>query len=400
MNPNRPAKLPLFVHRSVRRAQAVLDAAGVRNEMVVVGVSGGGDSMALLEIVGLLAPRLGLTLHVVCVDHGLRAEAAAESQFVGAAARRWAAEFEAVTVQPGGSDEDALRRARHAALEEARRRSGSRFVLLGHNSDDQVETIVLRFLRGAGFGGLSGMRDVRGTLLRPLLGIRRVELRRLLEARGVAWVEDPSNETERYARGRLRSGVLPPIEAAFGRGALDHLLDVAPRWRDDEDFLEYETTRLLAYASRCRTGGIDLDAEALAGAHRALRARALRRWLHETTGRMPGSRQIREVERWLESADGKRGHLDLPGARMTAAGGRLSLDVGKEDSTAMPVGIRKAGSVGRNENGVDNPSSSDDASKARPSCDEQEARVAGKDVHSAGNGVLPPSDGRVRFPRN
>jgi len=408
VNPHRPTRLPFFVHRCVRRVEVVLDAAGVRNEPVVVGVSGGGDSMALLEILGLLAPKLGLSLHVVCVDHGLRAEAASESKMVRDAAERWAAAFEAVTfeaiaVQPAGSDENALRQSRHAALEEARLRWGSRFVLLGHTSDDQVETVVLRFVRGAGFGGLSGMREVRGTLLRPLLGVRRAELRRLLQARGVAWAEDPSNETQRYARGRLRSGVLPAIEAAFGRGALEHLLDVAPRWRADEDFLEREAGRLLAYASRRRTGAVDLDADALVSAHGALRARVLRRWILEATGRMPGSRQVREVERWLEG-DGKRGHrdnqgyvdnqghLDLPGARVRCAGGRLSLEVRMESATSTSLAHRTvdspgddtADSGGDRKLDIDITTASDDSSKARP----------------VGDAVLPPSDGRVRFPRN
>jgi tRNA(Ile)-lysidine synthase len=320
---------PFFVHRAKRQVTEALARAGVRAEHVLVGVSGGSDSMALLELAGLVAPSLQLQLHVVCVDHGLRAEAAGEAELVRQAAHRWNASFHSIAIDAGGDDEDSLRRARHAAIDALRLCVGARFVLLGHTADDQVETILFRFLRGAGFGGLAGMRETRGPLLRPLLAWRRAELRRILVARGVAWAEDSSNTSPRYARGRLRASVLPAIEAAFGRGALDHLLDVAPRWRADEDFLEKETTRLLAYACRRGRGGLDLDVEALATAHEAIRARALRRWVAEATGIEPGSRDVAEVERWLDGAEG-RGQLDIAGARLALAGGRLSVEAAGE----------------------------------------------------------------------
>jgi tRNA(Ile)-lysidine synthase len=315
---------PFFVHRCMRHVSTVLQRAALVREPVLLGVSGGSDSMALLHLTGLVAPALELSLHVVCVDHGLRREAADEAALVAAAAARSNAAFHSVAASPDGDDEDSLRRARYAALEERRIAVGARFVLLGHTADDQIETIVFRFLRGAGFGGLAGMREVRGTLLRPLLGLRRRELRRVLEAQGAGWTEDPTNSSPRYARGRLRSSVLPAIETAFGSGALDHLLDVAPRWRADESFLEQETERLLAYASRRGREGIDLDIEALGTAHEALRARALRRWIAAATSRQPASRDVAEVERWLGGARGS-GRLDIAGARLELAGGRLSV---------------------------------------------------------------------------
>jgi tRNA(Ile)-lysidine synthase len=384
MLPHRTTRLPFFVHRCVRTARAVLVDAGLRDEPVLLGVSGGGDSMALLEIVGLLAPKLRLGLHVACVDHRVRRESAAEAELVREAAARWGATFHPLTIEAGRSDEDTLRRARHGALEELRLRIGCRFTLLGHTSDDQVETIVLRFFRGAGFGGLAGMRAARGPILRPLLAIRRAELRRLLQSRAVAWAEDSTNESDRYARGRLRSGVLPAVEAGFGVGALDHLLDVAPRWRADEDFLEQEASRLLAYASRRGVAGTDLDAEALGCAHAALRARVLRRWLLDATGRSAGSREIAAIERWLESGAGKRGHLDLSGMRLRGAGGRLSLERAGEGSAATAAGTAQSG--------IDIVPSSDDANVP--------ASTRGADtLRGKRKPVLPPSDGRVRFPR-
>ncbi len=377
------------VYRCVREAARALDEAGVRDEPVLVGVSGGGDSMALLEVAGLLAPKLGLELHVACVDHALRPEAPDEVAFVREAAARWSAGFREFRLEPSRGDEDTLRRARHAALERARIAAGCRVVLLGHTRDDQVETIVFRFLRGAGLGGLAGIAPVRtidgtppGVLVRPLLGLARADLRRLLEARGLAWIEDPTNESPRYARGRLRSSVLPAVEAAFGAGALDHLLDVAPRWRDDEDFLEQQAARHLAAASRSGNGSVALDAATLAEAHPAMRARVLRRWLSEATGRGPTSREIAAIERWLASSGARRGSLDLPAARIEGSGGRIVLRAiasEGEQGTTDPTGSPAANDGG--ETAPRDVGSGADAVPCRP------------------KGVLPPSEARVRVPR-
>jgi tRNA(Ile)-lysidine synthase len=192
------------------------------------------------------------------------------------------------------------------------------------------------------------MREIRPPYVRPLLTLGREDLRDVLGARGVAWFEDPSNTSDRYARGRLRSQVFPAILRAFGQGALDHLLDVAPRWRADEDCLEVEAGRLMAFASRRGPAGVELDAAALAGAHPALRARVLRRWLAEQGERAPASREIAVIESWLDESRSTDGGIDVAGARLTRAHGRLAL--------------RCAGSkLSREESFIDSPVLSDDA---------------------------------------
>ncbi|HXC51713.1 MAG TPA: tRNA lysidine(34) synthetase TilS [Candidatus Limnocylindrales bacterium] len=355
------------VHRCVRRAGETLVRAGIRNEPVVVAVSGGSDSMALLEIVALLAPKLDLALHVASIDHGMRAEAGGEIEAVRAAAALCGAIFHPAAIDPGNGDEDTLRRRRHLALEEIARASGCRFILLGHTREDQIETIVFRFLRGAGLGGLSGMREIRPPFVRPLLALGREDLRDVLRARGLAWFEDPSNTSDRYARGRLRSQVFPAMLRAFGQGALEHLLDVAPRWRADEDYLEIEAGRLIAFASRRGPAGVELDAAALAGAHPALRARVLRRWLAEQGERAPTSREIAVIESWLDESRSTEGGIDVAGARLTRARGRLAL--------------RGAGGrLPRVESFIDSPVLSDDALRSGESHEQrrdEEAEEAG-----------------------
>lgn len=320
------SKHPFFVHRILRTVEEVLVQADIGGEPVLLGVSGGGDSMALLEVLGLLAPKLELALHVACIDHGLRPEAADEAELVRRAATVWGAGFHAVRVHPAGDDEDNLRRARHEALSGLADRAGSRFILLGHTADDQIETMLLRFLRGAGLGGLSGMRTIRPPFVRPLLSFHRGDLRELLRARSVEWSEDPTNETDRYARGRLRTAVLPVLERTFGTGALEHLLDLGPRWRADEEYLETEAERVLAYASRNGRSGVELDLTALTEAHPALQPRVLRRWILGATGHTTASRELAAIERWMTARTAPLGRIDIAGATLVCERGRLRLE--------------------------------------------------------------------------
>lgn len=371
-------RLPVIVYGCIRQAQAVLAETGIAGEPVLLAVSGGSDSMALLEIASMLAPRLGLTLHVAHIDHRMRAASAAEEALVRAAAEGRGAVFHGAAIDSGRGDEDTMRQARYEALGRIAAEAGCRFILLGHTADDQIETVLFRFLRGAGFGGLAGMRAVRPPLVRPLLGIRRATLREFLKLRSVAWLTDQTNLSWRYARGRIRRTVIPAVEAAFGAGVLDHLLDVAPRWRSDDDFLQRETARLLAFASRGGNPAPELDLEALDQAHPALRARALQAWIAERTGHVPGSRELAGVELWLDAGQGSG--IDLEGGRLEKRAGRL-VTVSPSFSSAQ-MKMEK----------VDNAKVRADSSAARST--PMQATPAGED------GLLPPSEARVRFPRN
>ncbi len=301
-----------------------LQAAGVRDSSLLVAVSAGGDSMGLLELCALAAPRLGITVCAAYVDHGLRLEAVVEKAVVAASAARLGAAFVSVAVSPDGSDEDSLRRARLSALQSLARDRGCRWIALGHTVDDQVETIVLRFLRGAGLGGLAGMRALREPFVRPLLGVSRADLRDFLRARGLAWVEDASNGWLRYTRNRMRREVLPAIEKAFGPGVLAHLPAQAARWREDQDFLDAEASRLEAYCRRQGEGGRhELEIASLMEAPAALRSRILHRWLGQSGGlATPDLRHVALVEALLRRSP-DAAVVELPGLRVWREAGRL-----------------------------------------------------------------------------
>lgn len=181
---------------------------------VAVAVSGGGDSMALLDLVATHAPPAGVAVHAVTLDHGLRPEAAAEAAMVAAfcAARdvphatlRWQG------WDGAGNLQAAARAARYRLIGAWARDQGMSEVMLGHTRDDVAETFLIRLGRAAGLDGLAHMaprferEGMRWT--RPLLHHDRATLRAHLRARGISWIEDPSNHDPRFARVRARAAL-------------------------------------------------------------------------------------------------------------------------------------------------------------------------------------------------
>jgi tRNA(Ile)-lysidine synthase len=194
---------------------------------VAVGCSGGGDSLGLAWLAHGWANRRGGRLLALVVDHGLRAESAAESTHTVAllGSRGIAASRLVLHPPPAGPDVSAAARtARHAALAAACAIEGIGFLLLGHTQADQAETVLWRLIRGSGPAGLAGMAARRETpalaLLRPLLGIAPGRLRATCRAAGLAWIDDPTNRDPRFARARLRRWLGDPAGEAAAIAAI------------------------------------------------------------------------------------------------------------------------------------------------------------------------------------
>lgn len=202
----------------------------------MVAVSGGADSVALLHLLKASPYRL----YVGHVNHGLRRGAERDARFVAALAERWDLPHAEVSVpvrvyarRTGRSLEEAGRILRYQALGRLARRWRCRAILTAHTADDQIETVLMNVLRGTGPKGLAGMparrRLAAGSsvwLLRPLLGVRRGELRNYLTRQKLRWREDPSNRDPSFTRNYLRLAVLPPLEKRFP-GVGERLLRMA-----------------------------------------------------------------------------------------------------------------------------------------------------------------------------
>jgi tRNA(Ile)-lysidine synthase len=203
-----------------------------------VAVSGGADSVALLEILS----ELGYPLRILHVNHGLRgAESDADEQFVRSLAARRSLPvevFRAGPPQPGQNLEQALRRIRYAFFDQARRAFRLERVATGHTLSDQAETLLLRLFRGAGGQGLCGIHPVtRHGVIRPLLEVGRAEVRAWLEQRAIPWREDSSNSDLRPRRNRLRSQLLPLLREVFHPSVEEALARTAAlAWEDEQDW--------------------------------------------------------------------------------------------------------------------------------------------------------------------
>jgi len=189
-------------------------------DVVLIAVSGGPDSVALLDVLSELSAGLRARLQIAHVHHNLRPDADGDVDLVRALAERFRLPFhlERVAVRTAGGDglEAEARRVRHAALEARARAIGATRIALGHTADDQAETVMMRLLAGAGPRGLAAMAPVRGLVIRPLLESRRADVLAHLAARALPWTEDPSNRDPRFLRNRLRHEVLPSLAEMGG----------------------------------------------------------------------------------------------------------------------------------------------------------------------------------------
>lgn len=217
----------------LRRIEPVLrralrgDCALPRGSRVLVAASGGADSTALLLGLARVSPESGLEVAAAHLHHGLRgAEADADLGFVRALCSRLgvplvAARWDATRRmrRRGLAGQEGLRRLRREFLAAAARRSGAAAIATAHTADDQLETVLLRLVRGAGLPGLGGMAERRGRWIKPLLGATRADVEADLRAAREPWREDASNASSAYARNRLRHDAIPALLAALAPGA-------------------------------------------------------------------------------------------------------------------------------------------------------------------------------------
>ena len=216
---------------------------------VGVAVSGGADSVCLIHVLRELAPRWDLRLHVLHVNHRLRgAESDGDAEFVRGLAAGFGFPYsldERGLDATGGNLEEAAREARLAFFARVIERGQVQRVATGHTRSDQAETVLFRFLRGAGTAGLAGIRPVTSTgLVRPLLDVGREEVLAYLRDRGIPWREDSTNQEARFDRNRIRHDLLPQLAGGWNPALPEMLAQVADWALAEESYWEAEISRL------------------------------------------------------------------------------------------------------------------------------------------------------------
>ena len=298
-------------------------------ELVLVGCSGGADSLALSAAAAFESRRAGLRAGAVVVDHGLQPDSAGVAGRVADQLRRLG--LDPVVVVPvhsaadaAGGPEAAARAARYAAFEGQVQRLGAATLLLGHTRDDQAETVLLGLARGSGARSLAGMRPRSGYYRRPLLQLSREVTRAACAAEQLVVWEDPHNTDPAYARVRVRRRVLPVLEAELGPGVSAALARTAELLAADADALDAWAER---EAQACAQGQ-GLRADRLSVLPRAVRGRVLRRAALAAgcpaTDLTAG--HVEALEALVTAWHGQRG-VDLPGpVRAVRRGGEVRFE--------------------------------------------------------------------------
>jgi len=318
----------------LRRVQRSLCAVAPRGGRVLVALSGGGDSVALLLLMRSLEACGDITVAGAAhLNHRLRDAAADEDEaFCRSLCERLAVPFVAERVDVAAlaardkrSIEDASRRARYAFLERAADALHADVIATGHTRDDQAETFLLRILRGSGTRGLGGIRPRAGRIVRPVLDVTRQELRAFLAEEGETFREDVTNADVRIARNRVRHDVIPLLQAGFGGRVVDVLAREAELARRDEDFLARQAIDLARSIVLCENDTeTRIAAAPLTEAHPALSSRVAQAVLERFSSRRAIGFQ--HVEWFLElAARTTDAALALPGQEAVRIGPQIIL---------------------------------------------------------------------------
>ena len=274
-------------------------------EHVLVAVSGGADSMALLICMHDLAPRMDLRLTVAHLNHCLRgAEANEDEEFVRSISARLGWPFVSGRVDVGARAatdcrnlEEAAREARYEFLHETAARVDAGKIATGHNLNDQAETVILRLLRGSGPGGLAGIQAVSGDrLIRPLIECGRAQVLEFLSRRQAEYREDATNQDLHYRRNRVRHELMPYLEEHFNPRLVETLAREASLGSAIHDFLETEAGQQLERVRIPLEDGIAMPVQELLQLHAALRHQIVRRALRELLGSLRGIGSIHVEE--------------------------------------------------------------------------------------------------------
>ena len=298
----------------------------VPGDRVIIGLSGGADSVSLLMILSELKKELNIELFAVHVHHGLRGkEADRDSAYAQELSENLGVPFVCVHANVaeyarvnGVSEEEAGRHLRYRILEEQRLFRHAAKIAVAHHADDQVETVLYNLFRGSGLKGLGGMRPVRDAVIRPLLSVTRKEILAYLEEKEISYCEDSTNSGTDYIRNRLRHEIIPAVRERINEGAPSNILQAAKTAAAADACFERTARRILesvGIRERREGGGvisIGISAEILKQEEPIVRQYVIRQMIGETYLSLKdiASVHVEEAEKLLFKPVGRR--IQLP----------------------------------------------------------------------------------------
>ena len=290
-------------------------------QTVVAAVSGGADSVVMIHLLLELSEELGLRIIAAHMDHGLRGEESRrDHDFVKGLAKRLGLEFVSKRLKKGelkglgGSPQEAARVKRYAFFSDVALKYKAQRVALGHTSDDQAETVIMRLLKGSSLSGLSGIPPVRGVFVRPLIQTSRASVEEHAREQGIAFVTDSTNLTVKYLRNRVRLELIPKLAKEYNPSIKETLARTALVLSSDDDFIEKAAIKAFGAALiEQRAGIVVLDRGKLKRMHRALSARVFLASVHSLG--VEGELGSLHVDAFFGIMNGRRPNasISLPG---------------------------------------------------------------------------------------
>lgn len=279
-----------------------------QNTRIIVGLSGGPDSVFLLHLLHGLQKTLNLTIIAAHLDHQWRIDSAYDVVFCQNLAQSLGIEFVCAkaselqtSIKFNGSQEEVGRKLRRHFLEQVRQQYNADFIALGHHAQDQQETFFLRLMRGTTLSGLVSMRPKNGFYIRPLLITNKTEIVAYLKQRNIAYLHDSTNDSDLYLRNRIRSKVLPALELCDGRFNANFERTLKSL-QETEDFLMRLTTQTFNTITHFDGATYNLAIAAFFALDPILQNRILMHWLiTEQVSYTPTETFLHEIKRFLSN---------------------------------------------------------------------------------------------------
>lgn len=289
-------------------------------DCVIVGVSGGADSICLLWMLSKLQKEIGFRIVAVHVNHGIRGEEAdADEAYVKQFCQELAipcesyfANVELIAKNRKQSTEEAGREVRREFFEQAMEKHQGTKIALAHHQNDSAETFLINLVRGSGLKGLGGIAPVKGNVIRPMLCLKREEIEKFLETEGISYCNDCTNESDVYTRNRIRNNVIPYLQKEINPKVVEHMSETMEQIRQIQDFLDEQVQMYMGITVTEVKNGYSILEDAYELVPEAIKPLLLKKVLIEVSGREKDleSVHVKQLQELFEKQVGRK--MDLP----------------------------------------------------------------------------------------
>ena len=299
-----------------------------KGEIIVVGVSGGPDSVCLLDLLVNIAAKDNLSLIVAHVNHGVRGEKSDhDEKFVADLAKTYDLPCETFRVEQSKEqqNENAWREARYDFFEKVRAKHDAHKIAVAHTKNDQAETVLLRMLRGAGLQGLSAMKFQRDAIIRPLLGVSRDEILAYCDENNITFCTDETNADTTFLRNRVRHELLPLLSKNYNKNIVDTLATAAEHIADDYNLLEESID--VTFEKKNDTT-LAFSRETYCALHPAAQRMVLKKAITELSGATDvemSAGNFAEMHKAIISTKGKNQEVQFGDLKMSVIGDSITL---------------------------------------------------------------------------